>query len=100
MSSSPMPTHMLPGPLGRRLSPAGSVPGCAAGAGVGGGGVSSGGSSGHFSRFLLVPDRQMQIAQWLYLCGMVFAALLRAGEQMGPEDLGDTSRYGALVKLA
>ncbi|XP_010129955.1 PREDICTED: glucagon-like, partial [Buceros rhinoceros silvestris] len=35
----------------------------------------------------------MQIARWLYLCGLVFAVLLRAGGQMGSEDLGDTSRW-------
>ncbi|XP_010183002.1 PREDICTED: exendin-3-like [Mesitornis unicolor] len=35
----------------------------------------------------------MQIGQWLYLSGLVFAVLIPAGWQMGPEDLGDTSRW-------
>lgn len=67
---------------------------------TGAGGVSGDGSPGHFSRLLLVPDRQMQVARWLSLCGLLFAVLPRAGGHTGPEDLGDTSRYGALGELA
>uniref|UniRef100_A0A8B9M3R8 Glucagon / GIP / secretin / VIP family domain-containing protein n=1 Tax=Accipiter nisus TaxID=211598 RepID=A0A8B9M3R8_9AVES len=33
----------------------------------------------------------MQIIPWLYLSGLVFAVLIPAGWQMGPEDLDDTS---------
>ncbi|XP_009499373.2 exendin-3-like [Phalacrocorax carbo] len=37
----------------------------------------------------------MQIVRWLYLSGLVFAVLIPAGWQMGPEDLDDTSRWQA-----
>lgn len=42
----------------------------------------------------------MQVVRWLFLSGLVFAALIPAGWQMGPKDLDDTSRYGVLVELA
>ena len=51
------------------------------------------------SRLLSSPEKQMQIVRWLYLSGLVFATLIPAGWQMDPEDLDDTSRYGALVEL-
>ncbi|XP_009571691.1 PREDICTED: glucagon-like, partial [Fulmarus glacialis] len=35
----------------------------------------------------------MQIVRRLYLSGLVFAVLIPAGWQMGPKDLGDTSRW-------
>ncbi|XP_028941620.1 glucagon-like, partial [Antrostomus carolinensis] len=35
----------------------------------------------------------MQIIQWLYLCGLVFAVLIPAGWQMGPKDLDDMASW-------
>ncbi|XP_008939324.1 PREDICTED: exendin-3-like, partial [Merops nubicus] len=35
----------------------------------------------------------MQLARWLLLSGLVVALLIPAGWQMGPEDVGDTSRW-------